>query len=1010
MFLSAPAVERNFPEAMSSKLFEVSRQAFALLLIILFSVGPASAGIAVTGADGIAVTGADGVSFTNVSGIATTGADGFLTFNANGIATTGADGIATTGADGATYTGTNGIATTGADSMKIARADGIAVTGADGIAVTGADGTTYNVNSIIIRNANGIATTGADGIATTGADGIATTGADSFTIKRADGITTGRVQGIAVTGADGIAVTGADGTTFSISPDGIAVTGADGIAVTGADGIAVTGADGIATTGADGIATTGADGIATTGADSGAGKGLKSVDPELALLLDKVTDDSNVNAAIVYHRLPTDSDIAELQGIGVVGGTRFRVLPVIILTATRQQLIAISRLPNVRSIYGNRTLQSNIAPVNQLNRVERVRTDSELTRRNNGMPFSGRGVSVAVLDTGLDGTHSDFSGRVAQNVKLADTQSASVGFNYPANIEGLPNTDQAYGHGTFVAGAIAGSGARSAGKYQGVAPGAQLVGLSAGDLTLSFVLTGFDYLLERGAGLGVRVVNCSFSANTVFDLNDPVNIATRMLTDNGITVVFSAGNTGSGLHTLNPYAVAPWVISVGATDAQGRLADFSSRGVFGSTLFRPTLVAPGVAVVAPRSATSATGVLGLATASDAAQLTPADTPYYTTGSGTSFSAPQVAGTVALMLEANPRLTPAQIKDILQRSATPLPAYYGHEVGAGMLNSHAAVLEAAFPQRRIGTWRSTLDRGQVRFVNDPMQKFSGTVSSSSGAEIALNVPENTLAASVQVAWGPLTSINDLALAVYDSSGVKRAESNALNLPGLTGKRESVALKAVQAGQWRVRVTNTLGAAGTAQAFSGVLETTRAEYAPLADLGGLSAAARQEINQALRMFVMMPYGRNFRPQFTVTRADLAAALVMSGRAPQYLPGQSSFTDVGDPVTMLFVESVQGAPGGPFFPDAQPGGAFRPDARLDRLAAAVALVRAAGLQAEAESKKVDLLSFTDINLIPANLRGYVAVAVAHGLLQTSGTQFRPQTEFTRAELAHALVALAK
>ncbi|HYO92508.1 MAG TPA: S8 family serine peptidase, partial [Pyrinomonadaceae bacterium] len=835
-------------------------------------------------------------------------------------------------------------------------------------------------------------------------------------INRADGITAGKVQGIAVTGADGIAVTGADGRTFSISPNGIAVTGADGIAVTGADGIAVTGADGITTTrtngiavtGADGIATTGADGIATTGADSGTG--LKSVDPELALMLDKMTDDSNVNAAIVYHRLPTDADIAELQSIGVLGGTRFRVLPVIIVTATRRQIVAISRLSSVRSIYGNRTLQSNIAPVSPVTSADRVRTDAELTRRNNGLPFSGRGVTVAVLDTGLDGTHSDFSGRVAQNVKLADTQSASVGFNYPINTEGLPNTDQAYGHGTFVAGTIAGSGARSGGKYQGVAPGASLVGLSAGDLSLSFVLTGFDYLLERGASLGVRVINCSFSANTVFDLNDPVNVATRMLADNGITVVFSAGNTGSGLNTLNPYAIAPWVVSVGATDANRKLADFSSRGAFGSTLFRPTLVAPGVAVVAPRSVTSATGALGLATASDLAQLSAGEAPYYTTASGTSFSAPQVAGAVALMLEANPRLTPAQIKDILQRTATPLPAYYGHEVGAGMLNAHAAVIEAAFPQRRIGTWRSTLDRGQVRFVNDSAQMFSGTVSTGGASDMALNVPEDTLVTSVQIAWGPVTSVNDLALTVYDPAGVKRAESNLLNLPGLTGKRERVALSSARAGAWRARITHTLGATVTPQTFTGVMETTRVEYAPLSDLAGLSAASQREVNQSLRQFMMLPFGKHFRPQFVVSRADLATALVMSGRAAQYLPAQSSFTDVRDPLTTLFVESVQAAAGGPFFTDAQAGGAFRPDARVDRLTAAVVLVRAAGLAAEAESRRGEVLALTDAGLIPSSMRGYVAVAIARGLLQADGTLFNPQADFTRLELAHALVVMTK
>ena len=159
-----------------------------------------------------------------------------------------------------------------------------------------------------------------------------------------------------------------------------------------------------------------------------------------------------------------------------------------------------------------------------------------------------------------------------------------------------------HGHGSFVAGVIGGSGAASNGKYSGVAPGTKLVGLSAGDLTLLYVLEGLDYLLANGSDLNVRVVNCSFSANTMFDPNDPVNIATKMLTDRGVNVVFSAGNTGPGQHTLNPYAVAPWVISVGATDTQGRLANFSSRGDFASELYKPTLVAPGVNVVSLRGA------------------------------------------------------------------------------------------------------------------------------------------------------------------------------------------------------------------------------------------------------------------------------------------------------------------------------------------------------------------------------------------------------------------------
>src|SRR6185503_1835581 len=170
----------------------------------------------------------------------------------------------------------------------------------------------------------------------------------------------------------------------------------------------------------------------------------------------------------------------------------------------------------------------------------------------------------------------------------------------------------------------------------------RVVGLSAGDLSLLYVLEGFDYLLANKSDTGVRVVNCSFSANTVFDVNDPVNIATRMLTDAGINVVFSAGNTGPGAHTLNPYAVAPWVISVGATDTKGRLASFSSRGDFANSMFHPTLFAPVVNVVSLRGSgvANVTGATGLEGA-DTQRVSAAELPYYTTPNGTSFSAPQV---------------------------------------------------------------------------------------------------------------------------------------------------------------------------------------------------------------------------------------------------------------------------------------------------------------------------------------------------------------------------------
>lgn len=991
------------------------QQITSLVLVTLLGFGSVSAGVVVTTGDGIAMTGADGIAMTGADGISMTGADGFLSFGVNGISMTGADGIAMTGvdgiamtgADGIAMTGADGVAMTGADGIAMTGADGIAMTGADGIAMTGADGVRYQADSLVVSQPSGIAMTGVDSATAYGVSGIAMTGADGIAMTGADGIAMTGADGIAMTGADSVVAKAADGRTFSLPASGLSVTGADTVTVTGADDIRVTGADSIRRTGPGANAADAADAAAQH-------SGLRSVDPELAVALDRMTDDSTVNAVVVFHRRPTDQDLADLQRVGVNGGTRFRALPAIYVTGTRDQLVQISRLSSVRSIYGNRTLQLTEAPGRGATGVERARRDADLTRHNAGLSVSGKGVTVAVLDTGVDATHADFAGRVARNVKLVDAQTAGAGFfAYPVNVEGLPNTDQAYGHGTLVAGVIGGSGTRSGGRYAGVAPGARIVGLSAGDLSLVHVLSGFDYLLAQGAGAGVRVVNCSFSAAALYDANDPVNVATRLLTDRGVNVVFSAGNTGPGLHTLNPYAAAPWVVSVGAMEG-GRVAAFSSRGSFGSEQFRPTLVAPGVRVVGARAAgANVTGAEGVGFNNDVG-LAPAHVPYYTQATGTSFSAPQVAGAIALMLEVNPRLTPAEVREILQRTATPLAPHYAHEVGAGMLNTHAAVLEAAYPSRLLGHFRARAEHhDRVRYVAEPLGIFKGTVapgaSGASSYATTFEVPEGTLLASVQIGWGPLWSLNDLGLAVSDPDGVRRADVNGINLPGLAGRRERALLTRPVAGAWRVTVRNTLGPAGTPQDVTGVVEIIRAEYPRMRDIGALTDAQREDVWQSLRSHALAPVGHNFRPAAAVTRSELAAALLVAGRVPQYVPGAPTFRDVRDRTTMLAVESCQHSPRGPLFHGAEAGGAFSPHAPADRLAAAVALVRAAGLQAEAEAKANDpLLTLTDAVSVPATLRGYVSVALARGLLAPDQSAFRPQAALTRLDLARATAAL--
>ena len=272
--------------------------------------------------------------------------------------------------------------------------------------------------------------------------------------------------------------------------------------------------------------------------------------------------------------------------------------------------------------------------------------------------------------------------------------------------------------------------------------------------------------------------------------------------------------------------------------------------------------------------------------------------------------------------------------------------------------------------------------------------------------------------MQVAWGGLTSLNNLNLALVDTQGVQQSLANVATAPGLTGRRQRSLLNAPSAGNWTVRVSNLVGPATAPltansgnllvnQSYFGTVQVTTARYAPLADLGELDNVAAGEVMQNFRSLVLSAIGSRFRPSFAVTRADLARALVLGGRVPQYLPAQSSFSDVRDRSTMLFVESAQASPNGALFPAAT-GTTFQPDAVVDRLTAVVALVRAAGLRQAAETGS-HALAYTDAAAIPASMRGYVSVAVQNGLIKPDGMAFNPQGTFTRLDLSRAMARLA-
>ncbi|HXG64074.1 MAG TPA: S8 family serine peptidase [Blastocatellia bacterium] len=816
------------------------------------------------------------------------------------------------------------------------------------------------------------------------------------------GITFTPGQGVILTGAEGVILTGAEG---------VILTGAEGVILTGAEGVILTGAEGVILTGAEALTYIGPDGVILTGAE---GTGIRSLDPELAFLLDALPDTSFINVFITFHRMPTQEDFNALRAAGILGGTQFRNLPMVIVNATRQQIARISTLPSVRSIYSNKTLGFLSNQTRATTGQTKVQTDARLTQHNGGLPVSGRGVTVAVLDTGVDTTHPDLAERMNGNVMMADLQGIGVGFSYPITLEGLPNTDLVMGHGTHIAGLIAGTGAASNGRYGGMAPGARLLGVCIGSASLFHVLAGIDYILTNRAAQNIRVVNCSFGIDGVFDQHDPVNIATKILHDAGVAVVFSAGNRGDQPNALNPYAVAPWVIGVGSVNKAGSLSSFSSRGAAGYGLYHPTLVAPGEQVVSTRAiGVNLVSTVGLATSlisatNDLTTIPLLYLPRYTNSSGTSFAAPHVAGTIALMLEANPQLTPDQIKRILQETATPMLGYSRYEVGAGSLNTYAAVRKAAFGMA-FGQFRPGLNNAGVSHSRDALIPFSGTVAPGSTQTMTFEVPADAAIATAQALWTPEGGLVN-GLTVKLARGGKVYESKpAVQLGGPRLTKTGVTAGDPEAGTWTLSVRNNGNfLTGSSIRYSGAIEVIRASYDSQLGLDNLAAAQQQAAKRALRAGLLAATANGFAGDAAANRLELARAVMLAAgtRVPQHLAETPTFVDVSDPAKALFVESVTHSPHGNLLNAT--GANFDPQGQADRLTAAVAAVKTLYSQSQINAASLFNPGLTDWATIPSWARGYVALAVSNNLLRPRGGAFAHNQAITRLELAEMAVAL--
>jgi serine protease AprX len=270
--------------------------------------------------------------------------------------------------------------------------------------------------------------------------------------------------------------------------------------------------------------------------------------------------------------------------------------------------------------------------------------------------YTGRGIGVAVIDTGV-AHHHDF----------AKPYNRIIAFRDYVNEKREPYDDN--GHGTHVAGCIAGNGYASDGKYAGIAPEANIIAIKTlnaeGSGDTSDVIAGIQWVLDNRAKFNIKVLNMSLGSKPKSLSYSPIDKAVSAAWENGMTVICAAGNEGPARGTISSPGVCPEVITVGALDDRGttstkddKIADFSSRGPTRRMVAKPDIVAPGVDIIS----------LAVSTGNEE--------EVYKSLSGTSMATPIVSGCAALIHEMFPGYTNEQVKELMMSSARDLkfPAY------------------------------------------------------------------------------------------------------------------------------------------------------------------------------------------------------------------------------------------------------------------------------------------------------------------------------------------------
>lgn len=393
-------------------------------------------------------------------------------------------------------------------------------------------------------------------------------------------------------------------------------------------------------------------------------------------------------------------------------------------------------------------------------------------RENLGL--DGSGVGVAIIDSGVASWHDDLGpDRVVHFVDFVDF---------------LPMAYDDYGHGTHVAGIIAGSGYDSGGARRGIAPGAGLVVLKVldggGDGFISNVIAALDYAVQHRAEFNIRVINLSVAAGVYESYDtDPLTLAAKRAVEAGVVVVCASGNFGRNAAGHPQYGGitapgnAPWVLTVGASSHNGTvargddsIAPFSSRGPAAiDYAAKPDLVAPGVGIESITD--SSTLLFGTHASARLWGTVETATQPYLSLTGTSMAAPVVAGTVALMLQANPGLSPNLVKAILQYTAEHHASIDDLTQGAGFLNARGAVQLARTLGDRTAPVAAPDPTKWNRHINWGNHRLGGGVLKPGANAWRTDITWGaaTTASGDRISWGSVCSGADCDDVVWGAEG-------------------------------------------------------------------------------------------------------------------------------------------------------------------------------------------------------------------------------------------------